>query len=844
VLCLSASLCRAAEVIVDNAAPTGVTVTGTWTAGTNPGYWGTNYIHDGNWAKGTKSVRFTPNLPAAGEYDVFLWWSASSNRATNVPVDVTYSGGTDLIEVNEQLDGSQWNLLGTYNFTAGTAGNVLIANTGTNGYVFADAVKFVSTRPNPFGVSMSSSRVDNLASWVGPIASTGAGWVRGFKGINNITPSPGTYNWVQVDAYLAAAAANNMNVCGIINYNASWINPNTQTFPTDNLPAWGNYVTALVNHSKNQVRHWEVGNEPPNYTSGGTPAQYASTMITAYDAAKAEDPTCKIGLAAKSADINWLYRTINAGAADHFDFITLHPYEVFDQIGYGWEAQFMSLVPTIRKMLADRNPAKVDVPVWFTELGQPVGSVNGSLTFTDTIIAENLVKAYSMGLAQGVSVITWFEGREGDSGPFGLISSAGVQRPAYTAFSKVIQYLGTRPDYIGWVQLNTSANPDRDYGFVFQGATTTVMAAWAPPGVTDTINFGQTVQIINPVTGSVTSASSYSLTNSPILVVGVPAALVTQATTNKTLPFPWDGDYTSAPSVAITMGGPNTEAGLHHLKADVTSTAVTTPYGPARDCNKITAGIQKGTAQYITVDPNFSSYTTGPLQITAVVRRNAANDAASVAIAYESTSGMKTTTSQSVPGNTQWYTLTWTINDAQFVGNYGYNFYLSSASPRYYIQSLTVTKLTPSTVNFSTSPTSSYATQDSVNGSVAVEDAGATLKLTGNLWKKIGFSYTVTSGTVLEFDFKAAGPEGEIQAIGIETDNVEGGSGCVIFQLQGTQTYANQTFNTHTSTDWVHYSIPIGAHTTGSKAHLVFISDKDSSPYTSESFFRNVTVHE
>jgi len=34
-------------------------------------------------------------------------------------------------------------LLGTYTFAAGTSGNVLVSNTGTNGFVIADAVSFV-----------------------------------------------------------------------------------------------------------------------------------------------------------------------------------------------------------------------------------------------------------------------------------------------------------------------------------------------------------------------------------------------------------------------------------------------------------------------------------------------------------------------------------------------------------------------------------------------------------------------------------------------------------------------------------------------------------------------------
>jgi hyaluronate lyase len=45
--------------------------------------------------------------------------------------------------VNQQLNSGQWNTLGVYSFNGGTSGSVVIGNTGTNGFVVADAVKFV-----------------------------------------------------------------------------------------------------------------------------------------------------------------------------------------------------------------------------------------------------------------------------------------------------------------------------------------------------------------------------------------------------------------------------------------------------------------------------------------------------------------------------------------------------------------------------------------------------------------------------------------------------------------------------------------------------------------------------
>jgi hypothetical protein len=131
--------------VVDNTDASGVTITGTWTASTSvAGFVGSNYIHDEENGKGSKSVRFTPNLSAAGNYDVYLRWTSQANRSNNVPVDVTHAGGAPTtVTVNQQNNGSTWFKIGTWAFNAGTGGNVLIRTTGTTGFVIADAVRFV-----------------------------------------------------------------------------------------------------------------------------------------------------------------------------------------------------------------------------------------------------------------------------------------------------------------------------------------------------------------------------------------------------------------------------------------------------------------------------------------------------------------------------------------------------------------------------------------------------------------------------------------------------------------------------------------------------------------------------
>lgn len=134
----------AGAVVVDNTDTASVVATGTWTASSaTAGYHGSNYAHDGNTAKGTKSFSFKPTIPSTGSYLVYLRWTADTNRASNVPVDIVQSGGTiATTTVSQRVGGGQWNLLGAYTL-APTNAEVKIRTTSTNGYVIADAVKVV-----------------------------------------------------------------------------------------------------------------------------------------------------------------------------------------------------------------------------------------------------------------------------------------------------------------------------------------------------------------------------------------------------------------------------------------------------------------------------------------------------------------------------------------------------------------------------------------------------------------------------------------------------------------------------------------------------------------------------
>jgi hypothetical protein len=130
----------AGDVVVDNANYNGVARTGKWSiAAGASGYFGADFADN----DGGGTFRFTPKLPRAGRYTVYLRWTAAPNRARAVPVDVVHRGGTTTRTVDQRADGGEWVSLGVFPFAAGATGSVLIRHGNAGGLVIADAVRFV-----------------------------------------------------------------------------------------------------------------------------------------------------------------------------------------------------------------------------------------------------------------------------------------------------------------------------------------------------------------------------------------------------------------------------------------------------------------------------------------------------------------------------------------------------------------------------------------------------------------------------------------------------------------------------------------------------------------------------
>lgn len=134
------------DVIVDDRSA-GYAETGTgWAYGTSStAYWALGYRYDGGSAADPgKSATFTPTLPGTGTYRVYMRWVGTSSMPDAAPVTIHHGSTSTALTVNQQVNGGQWNLLGTY---ALAPGDFVTLSAADAGFTVADAVRFEYVGP-------------------------------------------------------------------------------------------------------------------------------------------------------------------------------------------------------------------------------------------------------------------------------------------------------------------------------------------------------------------------------------------------------------------------------------------------------------------------------------------------------------------------------------------------------------------------------------------------------------------------------------------------------------------------------------------------------------------------
>lgn len=552
--------CSAQEVIVDNTANPGVAITGSWTTSNStaaPGFYGANYLHDGNAGKGSKSVRFTPNLPGGGIYEVYLRWTAYSNRASNVPIDIVHANGTDYVQVDQRANGGQWILLGNYSFDAGTGGSVLVSNTGTNGYVVADAVRFVwlnagtgfpsAVAPDSFGVCTGTTTDTLVDADYQKMQEAGVRYIRADLSWVAVEKQLGVYDWSKFDTITAKAAQYGLKINWILCYTNTNTWNGTPLYPGETeihriqteaaRQGFARYAAAAVARYDAPGVIWEVWNEPNgDFWVGSSPDEYMALVNIAVPAIRSARPSCKVVSGGAlildwPQTISWFNRCFQLGLLTKVDGLGVHIYGDVNQSKY--PERVSGEIANLRRMITSYG-GPADFPILNTEYGVRPAEYTGTAAEQELQKAQNLVRGHLECLLNKLCLNIWYEWRRpGANSSFAWVNPDLTPRTSYTAASTMTAQLA---GYTLERRVALGSNHDV-YALLFRNGSNRKLVVWASRfsqnitlPVTTTATFFPLVDLLGAASTVPVSSSSITLNAScSAMYVNVATAVVSDS---------------------------------------------------------------------------------------------------------------------------------------------------------------------------------------------------------------------------------------------------------------------------------------------------------------------------
>jgi len=132
---------RNPQIIIDNSDAVHCTFNKAWILSSGvAGFYGADYAYISS-TSSTDYAKWTPDIPADGNYRIFMRWTENANRTKSGPVEIAHLEGLTKTTVNQTVDGGKWNFLGSYQLVKGNTNYVKITGAG-GGYTVADAVLF------------------------------------------------------------------------------------------------------------------------------------------------------------------------------------------------------------------------------------------------------------------------------------------------------------------------------------------------------------------------------------------------------------------------------------------------------------------------------------------------------------------------------------------------------------------------------------------------------------------------------------------------------------------------------------------------------------------------------
>ena len=272
--------------------------------------------------------------------------------------------------------------------------------------------------------------------------AAGVKWSREEFGWGRVEPRRGQFDWTFYDRVVATAKRHGIAVYGLLAYWSGWTKPYTP----EGMEDYCRYAAACVRRYRDDIRHWEVWNEPNIFFWKGPRDMYADLLKRAYAAIKEANPQAQVlGISTAGIDTKFIERTMALGAP--FDILTIHPYRRSLD-----DERFVEDLKKAADLV--RRPDGTAREVWITEMGWATHVAHNAIgkgfqVTSQRDQAQLVARAYLDAVASGAAPnISWYDFRNDGRDPFNFEHNMGIvtrdfePKPAYRAFATMTRILG------------------------------------------------------------------------------------------------------------------------------------------------------------------------------------------------------------------------------------------------------------------------------------------------------------------------------------------------------------------------------------------------------------------
>lgn len=399
-----------------------------------------------------------------------------------------------------------------------------------------------------FGFSISPTTLTTPANF--PSVGFGSMRVSGFNSQwSHLNPSNGTYNFTDLDSWLALANAQGKEVVLGVYFTPAWASSNPTgsctagagtCYPPSDIASgdnfWKAYITALVNHSlastTAKVTYYEMWNEIDGAGFWqGTSAQMVTLATDATTIIHALDPTAKV-LSPSVSSFNsngtgqgWTalnnYFAAGGGSASAGDIVNIHSYPPGTP-----PPQPTELPAEITALQALMTSYGIgSQPIWFTEDGWN-GSAKTGMNSDQQVAWVGQSRLYEW--SGGVHTGNWFQW---DNATFGTMwSSGGGVNTAGVAYGQLYNWLvGSTSASNPCTQDGTSLTWTCVLTLSNNGSAEILWNNNSTPTVTIPSNFTQYRTLDNATVNSIVN-NQLTLGIKPLMVTAPPPVMSAQVT--------------------------------------------------------------------------------------------------------------------------------------------------------------------------------------------------------------------------------------------------------------------------------------------------------------------------